>query len=202
MKNLFKKIRYAPHFRGGGLLLGLILAYSLNSCSLFLRGDPEPTELPLMTQEGKNTFGCKINGKLWIPTGAENIMGGKTPPIMTKLQPSCHYTGEDCKTSKKWRFWLLAESGTKFIGDPTKKVAIGIYSDTMYENGTAEDLVRMSASYDGEYQIDYKFPNNLTISKLDTSAKIIAGTFYFTGIDSKGNKITVTDGRFDVKFTR
>lgn len=45
---------------GGLLLVGL----ALNSCSLFSTSEPE---LPPETQEGKGTFGCKVNGKIWIP---------------------------------------------------------------------------------------------------------------------------------------
>jgi hypothetical protein len=34
-------------------------------------------KLPKPTQEGKNTFGCKINGKPWIPNGGPGFQGAK-----------------------------------------------------------------------------------------------------------------------------
>ncbi|MCY7349617.1 MAG: hypothetical protein LH606_02990 [Cytophagaceae bacterium] len=33
--------------------------------------------LPHETQEGANTFGCKVNGKAWIPNGGPGFMGAK-----------------------------------------------------------------------------------------------------------------------------
>jgi hypothetical protein len=44
------------------ILLGLLIAYALNSCSLF--GDSNPS-LPAETQTGAETFGCLINGKVF-----------------------------------------------------------------------------------------------------------------------------------------
>jgi hypothetical protein len=42
--------------------------------------DPTPTPctncLPPITTEGKNTFGCKVNGKIWLPKG-----GGGSPEL-------------------------------------------------------------------------------------------------------------------------
>ncbi len=47
-------------------LVCFILITSL--CSLQCRKyEGPPTELPPITQEGKNTFGCKIDGKIWVP---------------------------------------------------------------------------------------------------------------------------------------
>src|SRR5687768_7246469 len=42
---------------------------ALFCCSLKCRKDKDkpPATLPPMTQEGKNTFGCKVNGEIWVP---------------------------------------------------------------------------------------------------------------------------------------
>jgi len=40
----------------------------------------------------------------------------------------------------------------------------------------------------------------LTITKLDLQNRIISGTFYFDAVNPAGDKVSVTDGRFDVKF--
>ena len=67
MKNLFK----LPLRGLGGLLLGL----GLTSCSLF--GDTSPDTLPPETQNGAETFGCLVNGKVFVPKG-----GGGEPAIV------------------------------------------------------------------------------------------------------------------------
>src|ERR1700733_2066445 len=41
-----------------------LLLYINTQCK---KSAPPPNILPPMTQEGKNTFGCKINGEVWIP---------------------------------------------------------------------------------------------------------------------------------------
>jgi hypothetical protein len=49
----------------------------------FLKKDPEPLErLPSITQEGKNTFGCLIDGKPFLPV---NTLGGRVHPL------NCYY---------------------------------------------------------------------------------------------------------------
>lgn len=45
-------------------LLCCSLAFLLGACELF--SEPSPG-LPPKTQTGENTFGCKVNGKLWLP---------------------------------------------------------------------------------------------------------------------------------------
>ena len=47
-----------------------------NSC----KKDP----LPKPTSEGLNTFGCKINGEVWIPTGTSGPGGTKTTLAILK----------------------------------------------------------------------------------------------------------------------
>src|SRR5690606_10158538 len=49
------------------LLIGSIV--SLESCDLFEKVSKPKTELeklPPATQEGKNTFGCLVDGKAWV----------------------------------------------------------------------------------------------------------------------------------------
>jgi hypothetical protein len=193
MKNLLRKNRFSPPSGVGGLLLGLFLAYSFNSCSLF--SEAEPTELPPITQEGKNTFGCKVNGKVWIPNGFSNGFSAPTPPVYLYFKKRCDDRG-NCQTYKTWIFKL---SATK-TGDNEETFFVVAYS--MYLDGTTDDLSATFRNKDTGYGVDINQPNAFKISRLDTAAAVIAGTFYFTGTDSKGNKITVTDGRFDVKYEK
>ena len=176
------------------ILGGLLIAYTINSCSL--AGDTEPTELPPITQEGKNTFGCKVNGKVWIPNGFSNGFGNPTPPVSIYFRKRCDDRG-NCTTYNTWIFELLAKKGT---GENTGSLYVSAYS--MYLDGTADDLGATFKYNDVNYGVDINLPNTFNITRLDTTAKIIAGTFYFTGTDAKGNKITVTDGRFDAKILK
>ena len=41
--------------------------------------DPPPPTLPEITTEAKGTFGCYINGELWLPKGGGGNLGGYNP---------------------------------------------------------------------------------------------------------------------------
>jgi len=54
----------------------------------------------------------------------------------------------------------------------------------------------------GEWQTSTHYTGSVTITKLDYTNKIVAGTFEFTAgsLYSSGETITVTEGRFDIKY--
>ncbi len=52
-----------------------------------------------------------------------------------------------------------------------------------------------------EYYTDAAHPGTVTLTRIDTVAKIASGTFQFTALDyQSGKTVTVTDGRFDVRL--
>jgi hypothetical protein len=148
--------------------------------------DPEPS-LPPITQEGKNTFGCKINGKNWVP-GGDLGWGGQGPLF---AEYSTRY--EDFSVAAQSRY-----------NDNTTSISIGA-SWNGKSNGIKEDNVGIFLAYQGkmwEY-VAIPFETNLTsvkITKLDTVNKIVAGQFHFMIKTSATDTIKVTEGRFDVKY--
>ena len=40
----------------------------------------------------------------------------------------------------------------------------------------------------------------LKITKFDQANHVLSGTFFFTGTNSSGTKVNITDGRFDIKY--
>jgi hypothetical protein len=152
-------------------------------------GDVEPT-LPPITQEGRNTIGFKVNGKVWVP----EVKSGWSPTPLEKL---CTDLYGDANT-----FYIDAN---RFIvgSEPTN----GLFFKIENLNSTGEyfgttNLVMLRYSY-GEkgYSPILDKPAELKITKLDTENKIISGTFYFTATeDITGEVVTITDGRFDIKY--
>lgn len=127
-------------------------------------------ELPAETQGGKNTFGCLVNGELWLPEG--------TFP----------YSG--LKVSSDYGSTLTASNSTGVMSLRTDQLTEGQLIP-LFDN-------RALFSRDGEGFISTG--GSLKISKFDKVKQIIAGTFYFTAKNAKGDSVVVTDGRFDVKF--
>lgn len=46
------------------------------------------------------------------------------------------------------------------------------------------------------------YTGELNIEKLDSVQQIIYGTFWFNGVNDKGDTVKVTDGRFDMHYVK
>jgi hypothetical protein len=141
--------------------------------------DPPSPKMPAATQTGANTFGCYVNGKLWLPTeflfvdyqdgtllvSAKNM---KVPHSKVKI-----YIAD-----------VVFSKDTYNIGDDTPSLTEGSYSSDM-------DFYYTDAIYTGK----------ITLTRFDTINYIISGTFSFDAKHfSTGEIIHITGGRFDSKY--
>ena len=167
------------------ILGGLLIAYTLNSCSLF--SEPEPTELPPATQTGANTFGCLINGKVFQPRS-----GGLYEGLTTDFDGSL---------------------GLAALYVKDKQVENGMGISTPLLNGVGKYLLEKPKSlWHRAFHDRNLAPLNasVTITKFERGEDkvnnlrwlIISGTF--EGILPPEGRYTdtirITQGRFDVKF--
>ncbi len=145
----------------------------------------------------KNTFGCKINGKNWVPSGGGGFSGIKplsggylaTYPFNTTSN-NIRITAYDESTSiefylrdvKQADVYLLNYNTLDFINTQNPQ-NYGYYEA---ENG---DKFFTNSQYTGK----------VNVTKADTINKIVSGTFEFTGVNSTGKIVKIKDGRFDVK---
>ncbi len=187
MKNLLKKIRFSPPLGGGGLLLGLLLAYALNSCSLF--PEPDPT-LPPITQNGAETFGCLVNGKVFVPKGNSKY------PAVVKI-----YNG--------WLNIFATRISGNEIGDQ-----IGISIADVDKTGdyyfTEKKLFRYFGQNCTAGLDDIPINGKVVITKFERGEDktnnlkwlIVSGTFEGTILPSTkcSDTIKITQGRFDLKL--
>lgn len=157
--------------------------------------------LPPETQEGKNTFGCYVNGELFVPRGS-GLGSIKT----------CFY-----------QFIYPAENGYVFYAGGRRdennegftKIAIGFDSLQLEANKTYK-LVNVGrgnayGSYSfaaspldtiQNYNTSEINTGELLVKKFDNINHIVSGTFWFTVIKNNGETVHITDGRFDMPFTR
>lgn len=179
-------------------LLLLTLAFLAFSC----KKDPpipEPTEpvMPPLTHQGLNTFGCRVNGKVWV-AGVPFSVGG---PV--KVNTTYHYNSDG----------LFVVTGTlKNNEDVYDKVIIrgneihevGYY--TMYvPNEDRPGFTNWSKDqYNcSGYLHNIDNPGSINITFLDTSARIISGTFEMDLINHpscESETLKITEGRFDVNY--
>ena len=164
-----------------------------SKCNKTVEPDKEPTaSLPPATQTGAGTFGCMVNGQAWLPVRDNTPLARANPNLV--YDPT--FEGGSFSLSGSIyadkRFKQGISMGGRGIG------TVGEY------NLTNSGVSFMYLDEFSEYISDengYISTGKLVITKLDKTNNIIAGTFSFT-IEKKdtGKKVTVTDGRFDMKY--
>jgi hypothetical protein len=180
------------------LLVILFLAILLGSCEDNHTTNPTqnkpPTEeqLPPITTTGAGTFGCKVNGKVWVAKSNKSwphiyfafdrannnslILSGNiiNKPI------------DDLKVS----FWF------QYIPNSTNYI-IGFNNTINLTAGSFRDfntnIVWLTDSARG---------GKVTLLHFDSIRQIISGTFNFDCINKEtGEVIKITEGRFDGNYT-
>ena len=167
-------------------------------------------QLPDATQEGKGTFGCLINGEVFMPNGG----GGFTPSLtvdyykngVTGIRALNVYnykdmsfyisnfsrkTGQTTDTNSIW--YPIKDSGYFLFSKVNLKTFAAYYIDTQgckYETDSSNiGLLTIT-----KFQSPSLGPNSTTIPG------IISGTFYFKVKTPGCPDVAVTDGRFDISF--
>lgn len=154
--------------------------------------------LPKPTQEGKNTLGCRINGKNWVPTGLPGAPGGgSSAPVVGGYQSPI--------SGMKWfvniRSYRGQEGVILFLRDVDKPGVYNLNQQTETFPNTIRPLSYGSyRTRTEEYVTDAAHTGRVTITKADTINYILSGTFEFTAINRRDPSkiIRVTKGRFDV----
>jgi hypothetical protein len=157
----------------------------------------EVDALPPLTMEGKNTFGCLIDGKAYVPNGgsgynADKAVEGGYQAIEWKDIKNCIWIRTNNKDGSGMDIWLCNVERT------------GEYS--MDYNTGVSPAVILPYNYGLYYNrrnffvTDVQHIGKVMITRADTVTGVVAGTFEFTAYDSTARKtISVTNGRFDVK---
>ncbi len=172
------------------------ISIALVICLAFLSLSCHKEKLPGPTEEGKNTFGCKINGKNWVPNGGGGFSG--LPPVDGGYQGT-----NDFDTTRN----------NVFIRAYDKSSSINIYLQSVSRPGTynlkfntldyANVLNPKNYGYYGTngdgFITTSQSTGTVSISRADTVNKIVSGTFEFTAVNNAGKTIKITDGRFDIK---
>ncbi len=160
----------------------------------------EVDELPEATQTGANTFGARINGELWTPQGF-----GIAPTAPT-LEASYAAQGGTIRINAR-----------NFSSSPTE-TEVELYltnvsaPDTFALNQNTQKYPNQTGNYG--YYIKRRFmpqeewittsgaTGSVAVTKFDTLAKIISGTFSFSAANIYDNsqRLSITEGRFDIRY--
>jgi len=179
------------------LLLYLCLA-TLTQCSK-CKNDPAPADpaaqLPPATQTGANTFGCLVNGQPLTPkgnTGSSNFDVVYNPGFRGgDLNIGAYRVGDGHRQYFSISAAPVTSTGVYSFTRPTG-VCTATYTDIP---GTPNGCSVISSDQDVAYRSGF-----LEITKFDTRARIISGTFNFKLLQAGCDTLKSTQGRFDAKF--
>lgn len=158
-------------------------------------------KLPSVTQEGKNTFGCLVNGIVLLPKGFVGV-----PNLVRSYDASynngnfyvgIYNIGGDNETTEQSLTLRIArnfrDAGNFPLVMPIQQASVS-YS-------RINTATRKGCEYEpGDVNNQSEQSGQLTITKLDKLKGVIAGTFSVMLIKKGCDTIRVTDGRFDVSF--
>lgn len=153
-------------------------------------------DMPPATQTGANTFGARVNGQVWIPqrfgTIAGNILEARF--IGNDLLINArNFASSPNETEFEIRVIGVTAPGTfSFNTNITHPSFAGSYAYYVKRNLTPQNEWVTSATYTG----------SVTLTRVDMTARIVSGVFQFNALNiyNAPEPLTVTDGRFDIKF--
>jgi hypothetical protein len=156
------------------------------------RKEPTEPQLPPETTTGAMTFGCKIDGKVFVPKGS---FAGPA------LDAQYLFLGNGLGGG-----WFLNVGAANRIDNPNTDIAIATDSLILLE-GISYPLKKMKGSAYGQfgsgilfYQMGVNDTGALFITKHDQTQRILSGRFSFTASRLTGEKVKITDGRFDIRY--
>lgn len=152
--------------------------------------DVGPKGLPPVTQDGKNTFGFKLNGAIWHPEGNNGLDN-----------PYANYDATFHGGSFGVSAYVNSNTTNQFISFGGNNIS-----------STGDYILASGPDLPGATFLDHKagceyhqdtdsVTGHFVLEKLDLVNGIVAGTFEFT-FHSTGSctEILVTDGRFDLRL--
>lgn len=164
---------------------------------LFFSCKKDVKELPAPTQTGANTFGLKLNGTMWVPQGFAGIPDDNLLKARL-LGDVLIITAQNFSSSPTETQFDIHIKGITGPGTFALNTNTGYPNDlTTYAYHVKRRLTPLE-----EWITSAAQTGSVTVSKLDTAAHIVSGTFQFNAenMTDASKTISVTEGRFDLKY--
>jgi hypothetical protein len=174
----------------------LLLATAWLALAACQREDP----LPEATQGGKQTFGCRVNGKPFVPDGGTGW--NATKPIVVYNDSRKGPNGEALLfygievTSRDGQGMYI------IVSEPTR-AGIRLLNKEFIPLSWGIPLhdAAIYSSTSGSFITGPTHSGTVVLTRADTTARILSGTFEFRAVNPRtGEVVEVTDGRFDVRL--
>jgi Family of unknown function (DUF6252) len=173
------------------LLAGCLSVFLLAACN------KEITELPDTTQTGANTFGAKVDGTLWAPSKfgilpADDLLQARFNSPGSLLIKAKNFASSPTETEFELQITGVTGPGTYLLNTDVSRPSAYSYGYYVSRRFTPDNEWLTSSTHTG----------SVTLTKVDTVNKIVAGTFQFNALNIYHAPVplTVTEGRFDIKL--
>ena len=155
---------------------------------------PDPTlppieQLPQITSEGAHTFGCLINGEVWVSDN-DHRFG----------------SGSQLKVSFDFPEGVLGIIGSRKRGESRQSLyvqAVSVYELGLYSL-FKRDRVFIDWDSGCQYDLDTLEESYIKVNHIDYERKTYSGEFAFTlYLENDGcpdDTLRITEGRFDVEY--
>ena len=175
------------------LFILLLAALSFSACEKEKTPPTELEKLPAATQEGKNTFGCLVDGKAWAPKWGGLLKPGITPYYNNILGnfsvKAYHYQSQDFSSAV-----TIGQEMIPIFDPGTYTMDVGLTSYRVTSDTCVDPILsnrRIYRNINGIFEI----------TRLDVSTGIISGTFEFDAVsETCQDTVHISDGRFDIKY--
>lgn len=178
----------------------LIFSILIISC----KKESIPIQLPAITTEGLNTFGCKINNTIITPEGKEGI-SMSVPAIISDI---LEHSNDSLKT---FRIDIYNKSLDVSVGIKLKlidllalkEIKFQPYDFYIHSQNIAFYYDYRNADFQGQnpgFFTSDSLSGKVIVLRADTTNHIMSGTFEFKGIDYRGKVVEIKEGRFDIKY--
>jgi len=162
------------------VLFIIILPAVLSTCR-------EDDELPPLTIEGRNTFGCLVNGKLWLAEGSAFASSTHAEIYRTVDTLAVNIYGNGISQTTMFM---------SIIASPDLKI-----NQPYYFANSDKCCGIQYLDFSGAVSCAYEMPigGHITFSRWDEAKAILAGTFQFIAeSDECPGTVVITEGRFDI----
>ncbi|PVX46475.1 hypothetical protein C8C85_2336 [Flavobacterium sp. 103] len=170
------------------LFIAITLIISCN------KDDDKPTnpidQLPPATQTGANTAGCLLDGKAFLP------IGNSPTRLVCQYVDGINFSIgiNEIKNNKDHSIYVISYNQALNVGETYQLKEYGTNSKfgeyIIYNSDFSENHYKTSTIVNGELKITHH----------NFIKAYISGTFWFDAINSKGQKVQVREGRFDMEY--
>ncbi|PJJ60133.1 DUF6252 family protein [Hymenobacter chitinivorans] len=151
-------------------------------------------KLPDATQDGKNTFGCMLDDKVWVPYTdhvLDDKMDANYSSTSFRVSAEQYDDGTDHTQFDLYVTAANVQPGTYAVGQ-----GFSAQFERQKKGGGSIDTYSTST---GSLTITKVEARTSTFNNVTSRYTVVAGTFSFTAAAPGGQTVVVKDGRFDAQ---